>query len=527
MSFFSRKKSSQPDDQFSAKKEPEEQAQVPLVEQFFAKAKPQEQKPVPEVEKFFAKVNPGKKVLEAEIVEVFSTPTVYVGKVVSCPDGYSYINCVRRGTESINTNGDVFCPMSLPVGEFVEFFELNPDHTRFGKFRTETATVAKDAIVRFDGRAESRIVVLEHLSKRKGYHRNAKHVDPKEVRKASENQPYAELLEFYAEHPENLEEGDIVAKAEKFLSETFANLEPIGVSFSIKGDIDPEDEQGKVNDAFKKYDMYGMGPQARMVTHEYESLVGMRNAFAFMYQHKMLNPNTVLPLRLLPDLFMEFPVWFSFSKGAMNPLSAWLGRGVKFFCDAVKSKAFSWIFQIYNYRWRPIHDFDGRDIIPPDYLDLIEEAKRAFDYVVIATPYHDLANANWEMGLWQRNVDPVLLGFKEGTDSIFFLARWSKTGSLFPNSCDMIADTIDHLRMHGHKLDSAAAKNIRWYDGNASSGSGENTIFALQNSNDGANGDNTVLVPFAQRVVKAFEQRRLFEFLRGEVTPEEIDSQNE
>jgi hypothetical protein len=79
-------------------------------------------------------------------------------------------------------------------------------------------------------------------------------------------------------------------------------------------------------------------------------------------------------------------------------------------------------------------EFSGRDIMPLYIVDLIKQVRHLFDYLVIATPYHDIASKEWsQMEFhWVRNVDPFLLGFvKQVPELVFFLGRWSGR-ALFP-----------------------------------------------------------------------------------------------
>lgn len=69
-----------------------------------------------------------------------------------------------------------------------------------------------------------------------------------------------------------------------------------------------------------------------------------------------------------------------------------------------------------------------------------------FDNVAIATPYHDVAQQKWySMAFWQRNVDPVLLGFITGSPYFVVIRRWSATG-VFPSTMEMIGDTLQHIK---------------------------------------------------------------------------------
>ena len=173
-----------------------------------------------------------------------------------------------------------------------------------------------------------------------------------------------------------------------------------------------------------------------------------------------------------------------------------------FFCNAVGTNSFSNLFQIYNRRIRGFARFSGRDIMPLSIAKLIGEAQQIFDYLIIATPYHDIAAKEWQAP-WQRNVDPFLVGFMHGVDYMFLLGRWSGTG-LFPLVCDMVADTMEHLRFNKAGL-SQIPGEINWCQA-------ESDWFPRLDSE--AASSNSVLEPFADQVLAAYDEGRLFSFLR-------------
>lgn len=70
--------------------------------------------------------------------------------------------------------------------------------------------------------------------------------------------------------------------------------------------------------------------------------------------------------------------------------------------------------------------------------------------MAIFTPYLDIPEKTWEIpSLWQRNVDPYLIGFDKDNTFPFFTVvhRWCN-GGVFPLVADMISDTMDHIRKH-------------------------------------------------------------------------------
>jgi hypothetical protein len=435
----------------------------------------------------------------------------YIGEIVSAHDGYSYIGRVKKGYETIATNGDVFLPQQFAVGILVEFNELNTDPKRPGKFRTEKAEEINGAVVL--GKESERAIALRTLTARSTYHAGAKDIDPEKVVKAAENMPFAELLGIHTQPAED-RTIDISDMAKEFLSETFANLASIGVSYSVNDDVDKEAENKKVEDAIVVYRNAGLDGQVQSVKNEYRSLTGVRNAFSLMNTNGILSMHTVIPVKYLPDLLVTAPVWFISSREGLTDLTGENDpkpdHAVKYFCDEVGTKEFAWLYQIYNRRTRPLKQFDGRDIIPLPLMQIIEQAKNVFDYTVIATPYHDIASREWTDPKWLRNLDPFLFGFMKNLPYMFLLGRWSGTG-LFPLMLDMIADTIDHLRLNKQKLRNFS-NNPYWYKGGV-----RGNLDCLDSGN---------LVAFADEVIKAYDENRLFEFLRGETATNAVTTTN-
>jgi len=182
---------------------------------------------------------------------------------------------------------------------------------------------------------------------------------------------------------------------------------------------------------------------------------------------------------------------------------------IKFFSDHVGSTEWAWFFQIYNRRTRPFYKFSGKDIMPPNILMIMKEAKQIFDYICIMTPYHDQASREWSDPNWLRNIDPIMVGFIQGMDQMFVLGRWSGTG-VFPLLLDCIADTKNHLTLNKHLL-KYFPNDSWWYKGMRENPAGTRSILAQNNTSD--NG----LTAFADRLLSAYDNGLLFPFLRGEL----------
>jgi hypothetical protein len=305
------------------------------------------------------------------------------------------------------------------------------------------------------------------------------------------------------------EEVDAVKLAENFLRGSFAGLESYGFSFKIdeRTDLNAEDEI--LQEAFDSFKGMGLDGQVGSLREEYTKFLGIRGTLQLMQREGILQLDAIIPLRNLPDLLVACPVWFFAGKsGVIDQLapngSISITHMHTFFCNAVGTDRFANFFQIYNRRIRGFARFSGRDIMPPRIAKFIREAQRIFDYLIIATPYHDIASREWQTP-WQRNVDPFLVGFMQGVDYMFLLGRWSGTG-LFPLICDMVADTMDHLRCNKAGLRRIPG-NLAWYQPERGAWSPSLDPKETESS-------NSVLEPFADQVLAAYDAGRLFSFLR-------------
>jgi hypothetical protein len=135
----------------------------------------------------------------------------------------------------------------------------------------------------------------------------------------------------------------------------------------------------------------------------------------------------------------------------------------RYFCDLFPSQNWSNLFQLFNRRARNLSHYKG-DVIPPNVSRRIREAVQLFDYVVIMTPYHDVAGQDWQDAAWIRSIDPYVVGFKKGVPFFFILARFSDSGT-FPIFTEMVADTVKYLRNNIHKLQGFnVATNPYWHN---------------------------------------------------------------
>ena len=230
----------------------------------------------------------------------------------------------------------------------------------------------------------------------------------------------------------------------------------------------------------------------------------------WMLERNLLRANTALPMKVLPDLFAACPVWFlaageeemGAGRAQVNSDDPRIQPATKFFCGQFPKSTPWWdTYQMFNRRMRPIETYEG-DQIPMHVLRLIPQAREVFDYVVIATPYHDIAGRDWKDLSWVRSLDPYLIGFKKGLPFFFVLARWTD-GGIFPGHIELVADTLNFLR---EKKDSLTGFNS------------VSQPYWGQPGNPGACaqrlGDR--LVKNVDDLLRAAAMGHLFEWLRGE-----------
>jgi hypothetical protein len=437
---------------------------------------------------------------------------LYVGEIVSLHVGYVFIHNIKRGYETIPTNGDVFCPVpessEFKVGELVQFSELNSDPQRVGKFRTEKIKTVETGLD--VNTPEGRSAAIAGLSRAiTPYHQLKKIIADADIAKAGENKPFAEFIQqigWVLNQAGGYNPDDINRLAEDFVRKTFSMLTPLGVKCSIMDDVDKEAEQAVIIETIELYNENGLTGQSDSLKKEYTQFKKVREAFTLMHANGLLNHSSVIEIKHMPELAFAFPVWYVSAKEALSDLTGdtdpFPDHAVEFFSEAVDSTEFAWFYQVYNRRTRPLSQFSGKDIMPPNLVKIMSQAKKLFDYVVIMTPYHDTASKEWSDPLWLRNIDPIMVGFLKGLPHMFILGRWSGTG-VFPMLLDCIADTANHLKLNKHLLKNFPGSTY-WYKGKRGSELGNNS-------------DSSGLVKYAEKLLLAYDNTLLFPFLRGEL----------
>ncbi|MEI7810110.1 MAG: hypothetical protein WCI41_00945 [bacterium] len=452
-------------------------------------------------------------ILNPELVEAGN----YVGAIKSIHTGFVFIDNVKRGYETINTNGDVFCNTenaTFEIGQLVEFHELNTDTKRVGKFRTESITLIDSSLEK----GQKQLSIMNFSKTTSPYHDLKKIISEEDLLKAGENKPLAEFIQQMAwllnKGDNDYRPEDIIKLSEDFIAKNFSMLTPLGFKCNItQGEIDQEAENRLVDENVKLYNESGLQGQAASLKKEYAQFLSVRSAFTLMNENNLLNYSSVLEIRNFVELFYSFPVCFTYSKESFqiktNEDDPQVDHVIKFFSDCIGSKEFRTLYQIYNRRTRPISQFIGKDIMPPNIVRVMNKAKELFDYVTIMTPYHDMSSREWSNSNWLRNIDPILVGFiKDMPTHFFILGRWSQTG-IFPLLIDCIADTSNHLKLNKHLLKNFQSDTY-WYNGKD------------EGNSLGSNGSGNRLEPFADKLLLAYENGLLFPFLRGELANEEI-----
>jgi hypothetical protein len=396
----------------------------------------------------------------------------------------------------------------------------------------------------------SRREAVEELSRpAAGAHARAKRVPPEMIAQALNNEPFEDYPRAIYACKRACDQG-VEARnrfnqsyrqaAEGFLRRTFHSLTFIPeISFDVEN-VSEQNER-KVLDATKvkfQYEAQLRG-QVRSLEDTYCGLRALRTVFANAAQKDSFNIETVVPSRYLPELLMAAPVWFVTSKrgGSVGDFDT------RYFCDLGASDQFAYLFQLYNRELRSIDEFQGRDVMPLPILQLVSQVRQLFDYLVIATPYHDLASREWLEGpdeRWRRNIDPFLFGFlRQIPDLMFFLGRWSGTG-LFQLVGDMIADTIQHMKNNRELLAKFQySRQEPWYREDDDNVEEWRRVIRMiggprlrpikdykpqigrfkpksVSADEKWKRENHTLVRFAGYVVRQFERGKLFSWLRGE-----------
>ncbi|MFH1405166.1 MAG: hypothetical protein ABIH21_03665 [Patescibacteria group bacterium] len=462
----------------------------------------------------------------------------YVGRVGTVPQGedFGFISlssiCLDGGGDhDLDTDNDVFVHQSNCSGELFPgmevVFSVAPDSKRGGKAlsaRAVTQIINAEAIPAGEEATPGLVVStpwtrnggtasLARLSDspRHVMHMKAKKVPAEDVAQVDENHPLPSAPRAW-----DATDAERMTWLRAYLVYLFPMLADFGTDF------DPLSEDDTVLDAQVLETMnnlrdMGMEVAAADLADQVGKFKSVRSTFKFLWDKGLVRPDTFIPLRELPDLFMAVPVWYMHLTGEEKTRANQMHDGAGdpsthpstvYFCNLLAKKEgpvdfnrrWADTFQMFNRRVRTLDQYKG-DTIPPHVARIMREALQHFDKVVIATPYLPEAGHDWNDLSWLKMIDPYVLGFKEDLPTFFVLARFSNTG-LFPLYADMVADTINFLRANKDKL-----ANFRdaWWCRDRSGGGSLNKHIPKHE-----------LVTNAEELIQAFEHGKLFDWLREE-----------
>jgi hypothetical protein len=208
---------------------------------------------------------------------------------------------------------------------------------------------------------------------------------------------------------------------------------------------------------------------------------------------------TVLPISNLAEIILAMPVTFV---GGLNSSVTdrypSVSTPTQLVCDLVGTRSFAWLYQMYNLRNRSLKDFPSLDPMPSDYAEFRKVAGGLCDLELIATPYHHLVTEEWRDTRWVPLIDPVALALYRDIPFVTIMKRWSGNG-IFPLLCDLIGNTVDHLKLNLGTL--KAFPRTWWVYGDTGISRPGDALAAGS------------LPPFAKEVIKEFEQGTVFNFL--------------
>ncbi len=463
----------------------------------------------------------------------------YIGRVSGMPgkDGYGFISLssVERedgASHDLSTKKDIFvhqddCESILKPGvrlvfDVVERFGHPGEYRAVGASEyAETELVpASEPIQGFSRPMPFNTTTeLALATTRLPVHQHMKSVPAETIAQVVANEPMPEVPRQSRNRTPEEKQAFLTA----FLVHLFPNMESFSADFTIMEFSDEELDQ-KTEETNGDLIALGMDDHIARMRDEVTRFKAMRSAIRLLYDEDLVRPDTIIPIKYLPDLFMAVPVWFFWADQAGKAKAQEVQRkgdprphpNTLFFCDLfLRNKRWADTYQLFNRRTRTLDQYGGSgfDVITPKVARRMRKAVEVFDYVVIATPYHDLAGSDWNNLEWLRSIDPYVLGFKKGIPYFFVLARFSDSGT-FPLFHVLLADTIEFLKNNGEKIlnlngDANSGVNPYWYG--AGKASGEK--FDAGNYERGT-GDR--LKQHIDELLRAFENNNLFGWLREE-----------
>jgi len=375
-----------------------------------------------------------------------------------------------------------------------------------------------------------------------------KEVDKAEIVKAVANRPLKDVPRDDVAITDHSGPSEVPARLSEILFNQFPGLHNLGITFDIDG-FDEAAQDAIVKNAVEDCKALGMNAQAESTNEEHrrfkatrtmlqwineqgwfktgaqvtpsvvaamlelvkslpssqtkaKTVSDLQNCFGFMTGHNILRPNTVLPMKRLPDLFLAAPVLFHMMSERETRTNG-IPEPIQDICGLLKNERWFNLVQLFNREAYPITMFQG-DVIPPAILKIMKDARGVFDRVVIMTPYLDIAAREFER-TWVRSIDPYVVGFKKGLPVFFILGRFSNTG-VFPLLHELVADTMSFLRTNTGRLRKL---NVTRQDVRSPAWLGPHGEFEDRDL-------GTHLTEFAETMLKAYDAERLFDWLNEE-----------
>lgn len=446
--------------------------------------------------------------------------TRYLGEIVSVSDDHYGFIGVRTITREdgvdldVPIQGDVFvhqeeCEVPLAVGIDVSFM-LVPDTKRGeGFYRASGAIQVLEAeLLPQKGSPIPGFEVAIPLSftpVQLAYLARMKAVPDEVVSKVIENDPFAGMSRVAIVPPDEEAKKRLLSA---FLQYLFPALASYGVDWQVK-DFDDSAFDRLLKETIDLHRQLGLDSQIPLLEEEVGRLKAIRSVLGVMYDENLVRHDTIVPMSMLPDLFMAVPVWYFWWDGDRHGIeAAYRDRDPRpnastlWFSDQFPNQRWRDMYQMFNRRFRTLKEFKG-DIIPPHVVRRMSKVVKLFDYVVIMTPYLEEAGNDWTDLAWLRSIDPYVVGFKKGVPVFFILARFSDTG-LFPLHTQLVADTMHFLASNKGRLRGFdGVNNPFWY-----MGPGDKSCLA-------GLGDH--LIDHVGQTQRAFEAGQLFPWLKGEV----------
>jgi hypothetical protein len=337
------------------------------------------------------------------------------------------------------------------------------------------------------------------------YHVGVKEVPRETVDQVTENNPLPGIPRGCG----NFTDEEKIRLLAAMLNAFFPSLSLFNANYSIL-DMSDEELNTAVRDNEPDLEALGMSSQIEEIRKESERFKSMKATLKLMFDDNLVRPDTIIPIKNLPDLFIAVPVWYFWTPPEkIDGLeSTWRDndpepqKEIRYFCDLFPNMAWAHTYQMFNRRMRSLKMYNG-DKVPPFVARRLRKAVEAFDYVVIATPYHKEAGKDWEDIAWLQMIDPYVLGFKKDIPFFFVLARFSDSGT-FPLYPEMVADTVEFLKANKQRLSGFdRVNNPYWYQPRGIGGAGyPNLGRHLQTHTDD--------------LIRHFGEGDLFDWLRGD-----------